>query len=118
MAIMSAIDDYLMNLAPEEKAELERLRSVAKSVLPESEDAISYGMPTIKYKGKPVLGFDAHKNHIGIYPFSGSVISKIPELSKYKQTPGAIRENLSDLLPEDLIKKMVTVRLQQIIREA
>jgi uncharacterized protein YdhG (YjbR/CyaY superfamily) len=49
----------------------QRIRTLAKQAVPGAEEAITYGMPTLKYKGKPFLGFDAHKNHIGIYPYSG-----------------------------------------------
>ncbi len=83
-------------------------------MLPGAEEVISYGMPTIKVKGKSIIGFDAHKNHIGIYPFSGHVINKINELDRYGQTKGAIRETLDDVMPKELIQKTINVRLQQV----
>jgi len=74
MDIMSVIDDYLQGISPPQRTELERIRAIAREMLPESEEVISYAMPAIKYKGKPIIGFAARKNHIGIYPFSGKVI--------------------------------------------
>jgi uncharacterized protein YdhG (YjbR/CyaY superfamily) len=111
---MNVVDNYIERFEPEAKIELNRIRSIVKNLLPESEESIYYGMPTVKYKGKPILGFDAHKNHIGIYPFSGSVISKIDELKDYSSTKGALRENLDKLLPVDLIIKIVQERLRQL----
>lgn len=110
---MSVIDDYLKQFDPSIRSELERIRSVAKRLLPGCEETISYRMPTLKYKGKPIIGFDAHKNHIGIYPFSGSIISKIKELESYGRTKSAVHENLDYLLPDDLIEKIVRERLKQ-----
>jgi hypothetical protein len=62
---MTIIDDYLTNVEAPKRKELERIRSVAKKIVPSAEETISYGMPTLKFQGKPFLGFDAHKNHSG-----------------------------------------------------
>src|SRR5579884_1725933 len=109
---MSDIDDYLEQYDPAIRQELERIRGIAKKLMPGCEEVISYNMPTLKYKGKSIIGFDAHKNHIGIYPYSGHVISAIKDLDKYMQTKGSIQEKLDDLLPEELIKKIISVRLE------
>ncbi|HVV67091.1 MAG TPA: DUF1801 domain-containing protein [Candidatus Saccharimonadales bacterium] len=110
---MSLIDDYVQKFEPPIRNELERIRSIAKSLLPDCEETISYGMPTIKYRDKSIIGFDAHKNHIGIYPFSGHVISEIEELKNYKTTKGAIQENLGQPLPDSLIEKIIRERVRQ-----
>ena len=86
---------------------------IALEALPGAKEVISYRMPTINYNGKSIIGFDAHKNHIGIYPFSGQVIKQIRELDRYNKTTGAIREKLDDPLPKELIQKLIQVRLKQ-----
>ena len=111
---MSIIDDYLKNVPSEKRAELERIRKIAKEFLPGCEETISYGMPTLKLNGKSIIGFDAHKKHIGIYPFSGSVISKIKELNSYETSSGAIRVPFDKLMPKSLIEKIISVRLGQL----
>ena len=40
------------------------IRKTIKEAAPEAEEAISYQMPTFKYKGNLVY-FAAYKNHIG-----------------------------------------------------
>ena len=110
---MSVIDDYLQQFDPPIRAELERIRSITTTLLSEHEEVISYGMPTIKHHGKPILGFDAHKHHIGIYPYSGSVISQIPELKEYETTKSAIHEEPGHCLPDSLIEKIIQTRLKQ-----
>lgn len=110
---MSIIDDYLKQFEPPVRNELERIRAIAKRLLPESEEIISYGMPTLKYRDKSIIGFDGHKNHIGIYPYSSQVISEIEELRHYDTTKGAIRESLDDPLPDTLIEKIIQARIKQ-----
>jgi len=112
---VSVIDDYIRQFDPPIATELERIRSISKALLPGCEETISYGMPTLKYQGKSIIGFEVHKNHIGIYPFSGHVIEKIEELKNYKTTKGAVQEYLDQLLPNALIEKIVRERLQQAI---
>lgn len=63
---MSVIDDYLKEFEPPVSTELERIRSIAQNLLPGYEETITYGMPTIKYRGKSIIGFSARKNHVGI----------------------------------------------------
>ena len=110
---MSVIDDYIKQFDPTVRDELERIRSIALRILPNCEETITYGMPTIKYKDKSIIGFDGHKNHIGIYPFSSQVISETDELRSYSTTKGAIQEKLDQLLPDDLIEEIIRHRLVQ-----
>jgi uncharacterized protein YdhG (YjbR/CyaY superfamily) len=110
---MSIIDDYIKQFEPAVRKDLERIRSIAEKLLPGFEETISYGMPTIKYKGKSIIGFYVHKNHIGIYPFSGSVVSKIKELENYSTTKSAIHEKIDQPLPNSLIEKIVRERMKQ-----
>lgn len=110
---MSVIDDYLGQFELPVRNELERIRSIAQRLLPGYEDTISYGMPTMKYRGKSIIGFDAHKNHIGIYPYSSQVIATLEELRDYSTTKGAIQEKLDHLLPDTLIEKIIRGRIKQ-----
>jgi len=110
---MNAIDEYIVQFKPHLRTELERIRSIAKRLLPGCEETISYRMPTFKFKGESILGFYVHTNHIGIYPFSGSVISKIKELETYDTTKSAIHEKFDQPLPECLIEKVIRERLKQ-----
>src|SRR5579884_3530610 len=101
---MTVIDDYLTTIEPAKRQALERIRTLAKQVVPDAEEAISYGMPTLKYRGKPFLGFDAHKQHIGIYPYSGQVIETLKgKFQGYEFSKGAIRVPLDQPISEELL---------------
>lgn len=112
---MTLIDDYLENVEPTKRRELERIRALAKKAVPSAEETISYGMPTLKYAGKPFLGFDAHKKHIGIYPYSGQVIGTLKDdLQAYETSKGAIRVPLDNPISNTLLRKVIDCRLEAI----
>jgi uncharacterized protein YdhG (YjbR/CyaY superfamily) len=115
---MTVIDDYLKKIEPSKKEELQRIRLLAKKIVPNAEEIISYNMPTLTYQGKPFLGFDAHKSHIGIYPFSGYVTEVLKDkLAPYEFSSGAIRIPYNNPISENLLKEVIIVRLQQIDKQ-
>lgn len=112
---MTVIDDYLTNVEPSKRQELERIRTLAKKIVPDADEAIVYRMPTLKYQGKPFLGFDAHKNHIGIYPYSSQVIEELKDqLHEYSLSKGAIRVPLDHPISEETLKHIIDERLKHI----
>lgn len=114
---MSVIDDYLKKLAPAKRKELERIRAIAKQVVPKAQEAIFYGMPTLKYNGEAFLGFDVHANHIGVYPYGGEEIDLFKDkLSglKYAFSSGAIRVPFAAPIPESLLKEIIQHRIKRI----
>jgi uncharacterized protein YdhG (YjbR/CyaY superfamily) len=114
----SPIDEYLKKIEPSKRKELKRIRALAKEAVPSAEEAIVYGMPTLKYKGKPFLGFDAHADHIGIYPYSGKVLPALKdELRKYPSSKGALRVPLDDPISRSLLHKIIRSRMKAIRAE-
>jgi uncharacterized protein YdhG (YjbR/CyaY superfamily) len=110
---MGLIDDYLKNVEPSKRKQLQRIRTLAKEIVPAAEETISYNMPTLKFEGKSFLGFDAHADHIGIYPYSGQVIPQLKdELQNYSVSKGAIRIPLDRPISKRLLKLVITTRLK------
>ncbi len=58
------IDQYLDALEEPKRTTLARLRQTILDILPEAEQAISYGLPAFKIRGKTIAGFAAFKNHL------------------------------------------------------
>lgn len=46
-----SIDEYLSNVEPQHRAELERIRAFVKQLVPSVEETMSYGMPTLPSTG-------------------------------------------------------------------
>jgi uncharacterized protein YdhG (YjbR/CyaY superfamily) len=116
---VTQVDAYLAKVEPGKRKALERIRALAKKAVPEAEETISYGMPTLTYRGKPFLGFAARANHIGIYPYSGHVIDKLGEqLQAYETSKGAIRIPLDTAIPESTLRAVIDCRLHAIRADA
>ncbi|MDE2588128.1 MAG: DUF1801 domain-containing protein [Patescibacteria group bacterium] len=112
---MTPIDDYFANLDPRKRKHLERIREIAKETVPDAGEVISYGMPALTYKGKAFLGFNIHKNHVGIYPYGGEEIEKLKDkLSAYKVSKGAIQVPYDSPIPKELLQEIIKLRIARI----
>lgn len=108
-----------MTVDPKKDKALERIRKIAREVVPEATEVISYGMPTLQYHGKSFLGFQAHKNHIGIYPYGGEEIEVFQhELDRlgYGYSKGAIRVPFDGEFPEELLRDIIHHRITRIAK--
>jgi uncharacterized protein YdhG (YjbR/CyaY superfamily) len=84
------------------------------AVIPDAEEVVSYGMPAFKYRGHIVAGPMAAKNHIGFYPFSGSVLPLFEkELRNFKRSRGALHVPIGTPLSKTLIRKLLRARISQ-----
>ncbi len=112
---MSLIDDYLKDVSPAERAELERIRQIVKQVVPEAEEVISYGMPGFKYQKKYLIGFAPFKDHLSLFPTSGPVQALKDKLGMYKLSKGTIQFTADNPIPEALIKELIAHRVSSIV---
>ena len=93
---------------------MNRVRAVIRSVVPpETTEAISYGIPTFKYKGS-LVAFAAFSNHCSLFPMSGAVIEAFKsELKDFQTSKGTIRFPVDKPLSAALVKKLVKARIAQ-----
>jgi uncharacterized protein YdhG (YjbR/CyaY superfamily) len=71
-------------------------------------------MPAFEVDGVVVAGLMPHKNHVGFYPFSGSILHLFPrDLAKFKTTKSAIHVPVDSPLPKGLLKKLIRARINQ-----
>lgn len=74
---------------------------------------MSYGMPVVRLEGKAIAGYAIAKNHVGYYPHSSLVISRVPGIEgRYKTTKGALQIPSGEILPADLLAQLVSIRKQ------
>ncbi|MDP4116489.1 MAG: DUF1801 domain-containing protein [Bacteroidota bacterium] len=112
------VDEYLSALPPKVKAMMKELRDTIKQAAPEAEEIISYNMPAFKFYGVLVY-FAAHKNHIGFYPGSKSVIEAFKnELTGFETSKGTVRFSFDKKLPVNLISDIVKFRVNQNLAKA
>jgi len=76
-------------------------------VVPKSEEAINYGIPTLKLNGKNLVHFVGYENHKGFYPGSKAVLKFTKEIASYKSAKGSIQFPIDKKMPLTLISKIV-----------
>ena|ERR1700687_3258032 len=108
------VDEYLAAVPEPARTTLNTIRAVIRSAVPpETSEAITYGIPTFKYKGS-LLAFAAFKNHCSLFPMSLAVIDTFKnELKPFLASKGTIRYPLDKPLPSALVKKLVKARIAE-----
>ena len=107
------VDGYLAALPVEQRVALEGVRRAIKAAAPEAAEAISYGIPGYKVKGKPLIHFGAAKNHCAIYGAAVAESDK-EDLKGYDMSKGTIRFSPGKPLPADLVERLVKARMSEI----
>ena len=90
------------------------MRKSILEIIPQAEEVVSYGMPAFEFNGNIVAGILHAKNHVGYYPFSGSVLRLFPkELKNFSHSKSAIHVPVDKPLSKTLIKKLIHARISQ-----
>ena len=95
---MSVIDDYLAERPEGQRRALGRVRRVARAVVPEAEEVIAYGMPTLRHQGRYLIHFAGFTNHMSLFP-------------------GTIRFTEGEPVADSVVEGIVRTRLAEIARE-
>ena len=103
---------YIERISPHKELLLEMRKRILE-VAPDADEIMKYSMPTFVLDGIEIAGLKANKNHIGYYPYSGSVISQFPELcKKYQTTKGALQIPLDGPLLKNEVMKLINARIK------
>jgi uncharacterized protein YdhG (YjbR/CyaY superfamily) len=116
---LDEVDAYLAKVPEPARTTLERVRATIRSVVPaETTEALSYGIPSFRYKGG-LVGYAAFKNHCSFFPMSAALIDSLKEeLKAYRTSKGTLQFSLDKPLPAALLKKMVKARVADNERKA
>jgi uncharacterized protein YdhG (YjbR/CyaY superfamily) len=72
----STIDEYLEVLSNDEKKELQRIRDIILSTIPDINERISYKICVFSVE-KDLIGFASQKNHLSFYIMSPKLVSNM-----------------------------------------
>ena len=115
MPVPSTIDDYLSRVPEEMRVALNNLRETIAAAVPEATEGISYAMPAFRYRGRPLVGFAAFKNHCSFFPMSPEVLDSLEgELGAFRTSKGTVSFSPDAPIPRDLVEKIVKARMQEI----
>jgi uncharacterized protein YdhG (YjbR/CyaY superfamily) len=111
---MNIVDEYLANVPPAQKTELERIRAIIKQVAPDAEEVITYSMPGFKYKGKYLISYAAFKDHMSLFPGAEPVGVLKDTLKDNVTGKGTIQFTLEEPLSDETIKEIVHLSMGRI----
>ena len=109
---VSSFAEYLQNIPEESKPKLLELMAVIKDVVPQAQEAISYGIPTYKYLGT-LVAVGVAKKHMAFYTMSSATLSHFEvQLQGMDYSSGTIRFKFDAVLPKSLIQEIVKIRME------
>ncbi len=118
MAKYATVDDYLLTLAPDRRAIMERIRDIVRAEAPNAVEAISYNMPALRQDGRFLLSYEAFKNHYSLFPGSDSVLNAIgDEARRHFAGRGTFQFKADEPLPEDVIRRIAAQLVVDFERE-
>jgi len=118
-ASRDAVEAYIAAVSEPAQTTLRQLREIIRSAVPkEAVEVISYGIPAFALP-KAFFGYAAFKRHIGVLPFSGSLLNSFDqELTPYTRTKSSLHLPYDKPLPTQLIRKLVRARVAAISNPA
>jgi uncharacterized protein YdhG (YjbR/CyaY superfamily) len=112
---MGEVTDYIAGLDEPARSLLERYRKRAVTVVPEAEEGTSYGMPALRYRGRPLISVVRTKQGYSVFPFSSTVVaSVIAEIEGFDSTKGGIKFTDERSLPDSAFDALVARRRDEI----
>lgn len=112
----NTVTDYLASIGNDaDRAALKRVLDIAREVAPDVTQGMSYGMPTLLYRGKGFAAAMQTKAHLALYPFSGSVLPAFEaELADFSHSISALRFSAEQPVPAELLRRILEMRKEQI----
>lgn len=108
------IDAYLAAVPDDARAALEGLRATIADAAPDAVEALAYGVPAFRYRGRPLVSFGAAKAHCAFYVQSPALMdAHRAELAGYDTSKGTIRFRPSQPLPRELVTMLVRGRMAE-----
>lgn len=111
----NTIDAYLSAVNDDQRVALEKIRKTIRTLAPQAEECINYGIAAFRLNGRSLVGFGASATHCSFYPMNGSTVAAFQdELKNYGTSKGCIRFLAAKPLPVSLVRKLVKSRIAEI----
>jgi uncharacterized protein YdhG (YjbR/CyaY superfamily) len=109
------VDRYLAACAAAQETTLRDLRATILALVPGLSEGVSYGIPTFKLRGHPLVGIGAAKAHCSLFLMSTAAIeAHAEELVGFDTGKGTVRFDPSAPLPPDLVARLVRTRVAEV----
>jgi uncharacterized protein YdhG (YjbR/CyaY superfamily) len=102
-----SVDDYISSFPPEVQTVLQAARETIHAAAPGLQESISYGIPTFRIDGRPVVYLGGWRKHISIYPIPDLDGALKSNMAPYLSGKGTAKFPLGKPIPHELIKALV-----------
>ena|SRR5688572_14421479 len=107
----TTIPEYIQAAPREGHPHLRRLYAILKSVAPDAQEAIKWGVPFF-VNPRFVYTFNACKAHLNFAPSQAALKAFRKELQDYQTTKNFLQIRYDEPLPEALIRKIAKYRVK------
>ena len=104
------VQEYLDSFPDDTKRVLRRVQQSVRSVIPDSDEVISYGIPTFRLEGRPVVHLAGWQKHVSLYPAPADDQTDedlAAALTPYRSGKGTLKFPLDEPIPYELIERVV-----------
>jgi uncharacterized protein YdhG (YjbR/CyaY superfamily) len=112
-AQFASIDDYISSFPDDVQPLLQQVRRTILDVVPEVDETISYGIPTMMLDGRYLVYFAGWKKHISVYPIPTGDAAFEQEIAPYRAAKGTLKFPLDKPIPYDVIKRATVLLADQ-----
>lgn len=110
----TSVEQYLSWVPDAHRPYLDALRSTIKSVAPQAEEVISYGMPAFRLNGKFFASYSDFKNHVSLFPATEYARERLgDEVTPYFAGKGTYQFRVDRPLPTDLVARIIKLLLEE-----
>lgn len=107
------VDAVLAALPDAQRAALEDLRDVLHRLVPDATEAISFGVPTLVYRG-PLVGFGATKSECSLHVMRPELVASLRAVIAPRRASGGTIHFAPDApLPLAVIEQIVRARVHE-----
>lgn len=115
----TSVDEYLSWVPPDHRPLLDQMRATIRSVAPQADEVISYGMPAFKLNDRFFCSYSDFKHHVSLFPASQYVRDRLGDkVAPYFAGKGTFRFSADQPLPTDLVAQIVALLLEEKVRGA
>jgi uncharacterized protein YdhG (YjbR/CyaY superfamily) len=105
---------FLDRLPEAQHNALAQLRRTIRAAAPDAVEAIAYGVPAFRYRGRPLVSYGAGKDHCAFYVQSPAVMdAHRAELTGLDTAKGTIRFQPDEPIAVELVEKLVKARIAE-----
>jgi uncharacterized protein YdhG (YjbR/CyaY superfamily) len=109
------VTDYIADLDEPARSVLDRYRTRALAIVPVAEEGMSYGMPALRYRGRPLISVVLTKQGCSVFPFSPAVVASVlAQIDGFDSTKGGIKFTDERCLPDPAFDALVARRRDEI----